>query len=434
MLSLRNWLAPALLAGLGAAPVWLGCAHPICRAMAILALLVLVFWVAWHRSQVHKLRQWFASPDNVLPPPASGQWEEVFSLGYRWRKGEEQQRQHLNEALSQFREAIDILPDALLLLDPVGQILWANRACARLLGLRWPADRGQPLSYLVRNPRFLAFFEAGAPGTIHLPAPALPERTLEGNRYVLPNGHSLMVFRDISRLLQLEQVRRDFVANVSHELRSPLTVVSGFIETLQDTPGCDNDEALGYLQLMAQQTARMQDLVDDLLTLARLEAGAPPQQGETVCPAGLVEQTLSAMQEQVQSKRLRLSTDLDRTLCLQAHSLDITSIVRNLIENAVKYTPVGERVHVVWRRQGEEAVFIVEDTGEGIPPEHLHRLTERFYRVDKGRSRASGGTGLGLSIVKHAAARYDGRLELESVPGRGSRFSVHFPVQRLGQA
>lgn len=425
-------MLPALVAVAGAAPLALECQTLFCRALQLTALAVLAVWVAWHRHQVFKLQQWFASPNNVLPPPASGDWEEAFSLGYRWRKGQEQQREFLHNTLSQFREAIDILPNALLLLNPEGQILWANRACESLLGLGWPQDRGQPLSYLVRNPKFLAFFEADAPGIIQIPAPASPDKILEGNRYMLPDGGSLMVFREITRLLQLEQIRRDFVANVSHELRSPLTVLSGFVETLQETPGCDNGEVRHYLELMSKETTRMQKLVGDLLTLARLEAGAAQSEDcDLVLPAELVEQSLQSLQDAIAGKQLDVRVELDPTLCVRAYTLDIISIVRNLMENAVKYTHSGDKIRIIWELEGNEGLFAVEDTGEGIAQEHLHRLTERFYRVDKGRSRAVGGTGLGLSIVKHAVARYDGQFQVKSKLGEGSRFSVKFPPHRI---
>lgn len=426
-------LGPLGFALLGILPAALGCTNPVCRGLEILILLLLAFWIGWHRSQVLKLQDWFAAPDNVLPPEASGEWEELFSIGYRWRKREEQQRHRLRQTLEQLQQAMDALPDALLLLDARGEMLWGNRASATLLGLQWPMDRGQSLNHLVRHPRFLAFLERDGAGSLQIPSPASPQKTLEVSRFPLPQGDSLMAFRDVSRVLQLEQMRRDFVANVSHELRSPITVLAGFIETLQDTPGCAEGEAASYLDLMAQQTTRMQSLVANLLILARLESEALPRHHEPVSMAALIRQTLSALQEQAQSKALHIELDVDDGLYLCAEIVDLTSIVRNLIENAVNYTNAGERIRVSWTSDPDGAVFAVEDAGPGIAPEHLPRLTERFYRVDKGRARGSGGTGLGLSIVKHAAARYDARLRIQSQPGHGSMFSVLFPKVHLCQ-
>lgn len=424
-------LGPLGLALLGILPAALGCTNPVCRSLEILVSLLLVFWIGWHRSQVIKLQHWFAAPDNVLPPEASGEWEELFSIGYRWRKREEQQRHKLRQTLEQLQQAMDALPDALLLLDRRGEMLWGNRSTATLLGLQWPMDRGQSLNHLVRHPRFRAFIDQGGAGTLQIPSPVAPQKTLEVNRFPLPQGDSLMAFRDVSRLLQLEQMRRDFVANVSHELRSPITVLAGFIETLQDTPGCAEGEAASYLELMEQQTTRMQSLVANLLTLARLESEALPRHHEPVLMSGLIRQTLGALQEQSQNKVLSIEFELDDSLYICAEIVDLTSIVRNLIENAISYTNAGERIRVSWTYDPDGAVFAVEDNGPGIAAEHLPRLTERFYRVDKGRARDSGGTGLGLSIVKHAAARYDACLQIESQPGLGSTFRVHFPKAHL---
>lgn len=421
----RAWLAPLFWVSAALLPLFSDC-RP-CLWFSALVVIGLGLRLAWHRNQLDKLQSWFESPDNVLPEVAEGRWEDMFSIAYRWRKQEETRRQLLKRRLAHFHEAMDALPDALLILDGDGQIVWANHACDAMLGLRWPQDRGQPLSYLVRHPRFLAFFEKGAQAT-QIPAPGEPGHTLEGNRYPLPDGGSLMLFRDVTRLLHLEKVRQDFVANISHELRSPLTVIGGFIETLQDHQA-DDAQISRYLQLMAEEAARMQALVNDLLILARLDAPALLRETlEPVALADLVTTALAALQSQLEAKQLVIHLDLDPHLHIQAQHNDMMSVLRNLIENAVKYTPAGREIRIGWNVQGDLAVFSVEDSGEGIAPEHLGRLTERFYRVDAGRSRAMGGTGLGLAIVKHVVARYEGELRIHSEIGVGSCFQACFAV------
>jgi two-component system phosphate regulon sensor histidine kinase PhoR len=238
-----------------------------------------------------------------------------------------------------------------------------------------------------------------------------------------------VLFRDITRLRQLEQVRQDFVANVSHELRSPLTVIRGFLENLLDGPLGRDAEVGPQLRLMEAQSQRMQSLVEDLLSLARMESTEPdPQRLQELLPAELLHRSLNSLAPRIQEKALRLALEVDEDLAILAEPLDVQSIVHNLVDNAVKYSAAGGLIRIAWSETATELCFTVEDQGDGIAPEHLRRITERFYRVDRGRSRRVGGTGLGLAIVRHAVERYRGRLEIHSEVGRGSVFRVHFPL------
>lgn len=430
MKSIRAWALPLflwlpLLLSLLLSPLsWDAIIWP-----ALLGLL-LALWVGWHRQQLLHLTAWFQQPRAVLPPLAAGIWEETFAAGYHWRRDQETVHRQLTAQIVQLRDALEAMPDAVLLLDGRGQLRWVNQSSTQLLQLQWPEDMGKPLRYWLRTPQMQRFVAGEATSSIQMPAPANPQHLLEGLRYPLADAGALIIFRDITRIRHLEMVRQDFVANVSHELRSPLTVIRGFVETLLDGPLGGDAEVSPQLKLMEQQTLRMQSLVEDLLTLARMEtAGVNPHECETVSVAGLVDDYLRALQDRISAKALILTLRMDHGLGIFALTIDLGSIVRNLLENAVKYTPSGRRIEIVWEKRDNGLCFAVSDSGDGIAPEHLHRVTERFYRVDKGRSRQLGGTGLGLAIVKHAVERYQGYLEVESELGRGSRFTARFPLQ-----
>ncbi len=395
-----------------------------------IGLTVMSFWVGWHRQEALRFRSWFREKRTRMPPLSHGIWEETFAEGYHWRRHQEIQRQQLNAQVGQLQDALQALPDALLLMDREGRLLWVNPAAVRLLHLRWPEDSGTPLSLWLRMPGVRTFLAGDGPAAITLTLPEGDSRVLEGLRYPLDGAGVLVLFQDVTRLRQLEQVRQDFVANVSHELRSPLTVILGFLENLLDGPLGEDLDAGPQLRLMEAEGQRMQSLVEDLLSLARMESADPdPERCEMVHVSQIIERTRESLAGQIAEKNLLLRLDLDRDLAIFMEPLDLRSIVQNLMENAVKYVPSGRDITVFWGQDGLGLLFRVTDSGEGIAPEHLQRITERFYRVDRGRSRRMGGTGLGLSIVRHAAERYGGQLQIQSDPGQGSRFQVRFPLQ-----
>jgi two-component system phosphate regulon sensor histidine kinase PhoR len=246
-------------------------------------------------------------------------------------------------------------------------------------------------------------------------------------------GKKLLVARDITDLERVDAMRRDFIANVSHELRTPLTVVGGFVETLADAPGLPAAESRRYFDLMLDHTRRMQRLLDDLLTLSRLESAEYALKDEAIDVSELA-QALKAEAESLSRGRHRVTLQLDSSAWLKGSLQEIRSALGNLVSNAVRYTPEGGEITLAWRDRDGECVFAVADTGEGIAAEHIPRLTERFYRVDRSRSRETGGTGLGLAIVKHVLTRHGARLEIQSIPGKGSTFSAVFPAHRKQRA
>lgn len=396
----------------------------------VLVALILAVWVGWHRQQSMSFSAWFRNPDTLLPPLAGGFWEETFADGYHWRRDQEAQQRQLSAQILQLRDALQAMPDVVVLMDARGQLLWVNPSGIRLLQLQWPDDAGKPLAFWLRTPHLRTFLSGEGPSTLQLPAPVDSQQILEGMRYPLADAGALIIFRDVTRIRQLEQVRQDFVANVSHELRSPLTVVRGFLENLLDGPLAEDEEVGSQLHLMEEQTLRMQSLVEDLLSLARMEAAVAEHENCDVLPvATMTQNVLDSLMSSIAQKNLQITTHLDPELGIFAEHIDIISIIRNLLENAVKYTPADRKIFLRWEHDADTLCFTVQDTGDGIASEHLQRITERFYRVDKGRSRRMGGTGLGLAIVRHAVERYQGHLEVRSEIGKGTIFVAHFPLQ-----
>lgn len=377
--------------------------------------------------QLLRLQRWLQSRE-MHAPESDGAWQAVFDSLERRRKVERKRRRRLLDALEAFRDAARALPDGIIAIDDSDTIHWFNKSTKRLLGLRYPADIGNHLTHLVRSPRFLQWFAEGRldEPLIDLPSPPDERVRLLCRLISYRPGFRMLIVRDVSNLMRLEQVRRDFVANVSHELRTPLTVINGYMETLE--PEELGEFAPLFVQ-MRQQSRRMAHIVDDLLTLSRLEAQVVPRE-EPVA----VQPLLLALQRDAQAlSGGRHQIEFERTL---AHDLvgsgkDLFSAFSNLVFNAVRYTPDGGRIRMLWQPHPDGAAFAVIDTGQGIPEQHLPRLTERFYRVSTSRSRESGGTGLGLAIVKHVLNAHGARLEIESKVGQGSTFRCVFPHRRL---
>lgn len=380
--------------------------------------------------QLYWLDRWLRQGSRQPPPNSSGVWGEVLNGIYRLQMRHRSRRQRLATLLRGVRQTINAMPDGAVILQDDGVIRWWNTQARELLGLRWPQDEGQRIDNLLRMPEFSVFMETEDPQserTIELPAPIDSRRILEIR--IIPYGdeQSLLLARDISRLHQLEVMRRDFVANVSHELRSPLTVIRGVTETLQDSLAPAQAEMERPLALIDEQSQRMQMLVEDLLLLSRLETEETPPAEDAVNMGKVVSEVIEEAKVFANDERHIFETHLQPGLVILGEQSELRSICSNLILNAVKYTPAPGRILVRWEAANGGAKFIVEDTGIGIAEAHLGRLTERFYRVDVGRSRETGGTGLGLAIVKHLLGRYGSRLEVSSEVGVGSTFSCQFP-------
>jgi two-component system phosphate regulon sensor histidine kinase PhoR len=381
--------------------------------------------------QEFRLARWLENPDEVDPPDATGTWGDIFYRLQKLQKRQKASRGELTSALEQFEHAAMAVPDGMVILNRSDQIEWCNPASRKFLGLDCERDRGQFVRYLLRQAHFLDFLDA-ADYSRRLVCKSPINRELTLSLQLVPFGASqkLLVARDITDLERVDAMRRDFIANVSHELRTPLTVVGGFVETLADAPDLPPGESRRYFDLMLDHTRRMQHLLDDLLTLSRLESAEHTLKDEPVNVSELA-QVLKGEAESLSRGRHRVKLEIDSGAWLKGNLQEIRSALGNLVSNAVRYTPDGGEITLAWRERNGEGVFSVADTGEGIAAEHIPRLTERFYRVDRSRSRETGGTGLGLAIVKHVLTRHGARLDIQSIPGKGSTFSAIFPAQRL---
>jgi len=391
----------------------------------------LLMYLLMHLRLLHALRKWFEAPKQVELPEPGGIWGEVFESLLNLQKRNRKRKKRLAAIVAEFQASTEALPDGAVVLGSRGEIVWFNTAGRMLLGLRSPQDFGQRVPNLIRHPSFTAYFTNADYSTeVEAPSPINPAALLSYRIIPYGNGQRLLVVRDVSDSRRLDLVRRDFVANASHELRTPLTVLRGYLDMMSD----DADESLrpwaAPINEMRGQAQRMEALIADLLKLARLEAeGQQARQDMLDVPSllkGCVEDAKS-----VSKGQHRFEAEIAEDLWLLGREVEVQSIFTNLIANAVQYTPAGGIIRMRWWSDGEGAYYSVADTGIGISETDLPRLTERFYRVDVGRSRASGGTGLGLSIVKHALECHEARMKIESEIGVGSTFICQFPPHRV---
>lgn len=386
--------------------------------------------------QIRGLSQMLAWASDISRPPPmlGGAWGELGLRLYRHQRNHEREIAEARDLVQSWYAAAQALPDGVVTMDGDFHIEWSNREACRNLGLTLPQDRGQNLLNLVRAPEFIRYARRNAwPESCIVPAPGNPARVLMMQLISYGRGRHLLVARDVTQLERLETTRRDFVANVSHELRTPLTVLVGFLETLQDAPegALSAEQKDRYVGMMQEQSQRMQTIVADLLTLSSLESSRTLEHPGPAGMAAIIE-TARQQAEALSGGRHLFTWSLAPMLDVFGSPAELASAVSNLITNAIRYTPDGGAIVVKWTRvEDGGALFSVVDSGIGIEPQHISRLTERFYRVDRSRSRASGGTGLGLAIVKHAALRNDAELDIHSEPGKGSTFSLRFPIERV---
>ena len=399
---------------------------------SLLLLIGAVGYLGWHLVHLLRVVSWLSEGRKFSPPDAPGMWNELHYQLYRLQQRHRKRKHKLTGLLNRYQETADVLPDATVVLGQRGECEWWNDAAAEVLGLHSPQDIGQRIDNLVRFPAFTQFLSReDYSDHVNIPSPVNGQIILSIR--VVPYGQNqrLLVARDITQIERLEDIRRDFVANVSHELRTPLTVISGFLETLLEIDEARAETLQRPLLQMQEQSLRMQRIVDDLLFLSRLEGPSDKTRDQQVN----VPQLLSALRDDAQAlsgaNAHHITLNADADLWLRGHEDELRSAFSNLIFNAVRYTPAGGDVTIRWSRSDKGAHLEVRDSGIGIAAQHLPRLTERFYRVDVGRSRERGGTGLGLAIVKHVLQRHDATLGIRSDIGKGSEFSCEFPPQRL---
>ena len=397
-------------------------------ACYIIALLLLVIH---YRRQLTVLDKWLQGKQSTLPD-RSGQWGDVFARLTRLMRDQRQSYQQINFALERLQRATSAMPEGVVIMDEIDRIEWCNPVAEKHLGINSNLDAGQHITHLVRQTQFTEYLAAH-----NYSEPLIIKQSrhqgLTLSLQFVPYGdkQKLLISRDVTRLERVQTMRRDFVANVSHELRTPLTVIGGFLETLsEEGSSADPETSKWALTLMMDQTKRMQRLVEDLLTLSRLEDTENlAREANINIPEMLRELYHEAQSLSAGRHRIRLNLDTDAKLL---GSMDeLRSAFGNLVSNAIRYTVDGGEISLNWAIRDGQGVFSVQDSGIGIEAEHIPRLTERFYRVDRGRSRETGGTGLGLAIVKHVLTCHQAKLEIVSEPGKGSCFSARFPAARL---
>jgi two-component system, OmpR family, phosphate regulon sensor histidine kinase PhoR len=388
--------------------------------------------LAWVLTNLFRLEWWLRHRSYADPPDVGGVWGEIIAQVVRLHRRKRFHKQRFVQLMRQLQRSTAALPNGVVILNAQREIIWFNRTAARLLNLRSTADLGMRIEHLLREPEFVRYLASGEYVNPIVIRPTTGEDCYLSLQ-VAPygDGQLLLLVSDVSRQMRLEAVRRDFVANASHELRSPLTVISGYLETLAQDPALDTD-LQGPVAEMRRQAERMTGIIGDLLELSRLEESAEVDGGEPIdiaALAALMRKDVLARAQHPRDVRVRIES----TAQLRGDEPEIHSAFSNLVDNAAKYTPTEGSLEMRWWTDEEGGHFAVTDTGYGVPAEHIPRLTERFYRVDPGRSRSTGGSGLGLAIVKHVLQRHGAILEVQSTLGTGSTFTCHFPVDRLVQ-
>jgi two-component system phosphate regulon sensor histidine kinase PhoR len=423
-------VAPAVaLAATGLAWLALGPA-PALGVLLVGAAAIVGYHVFW----LNRLAQWAASDLATPVPEAPGSWGIALSALHRRVRTRTAHQRDLAHTIERFRSAAEAIPDGMVVVDASDRIRWANTRGQAHFGIEPGRDVGTPLANLVRQPAFLRHLDAGDYSeALVIDSTRTPGLTL--SIQIVPFGvdEKLLISRDVTRLEAVARMRRDFIANVSHELKTPLTVVTGFLETLQDVE-LDAARRRRYVELMSEQARSMERLVDDLLTLSALESEQHPPVEAPFPIAGLLDE-LAAAANALSNGRHAIALDADGPAIVEGGRDELASAFGNLVSNAVRYTPAGGTITLRWRVADDgTGEFSVADTGIGIGAEHVPRLTERFYRVDRSRSRATGGTGLGLAIVKHVLLRHQAELAIASEPGKGSTFTVRLPAARVLRA
>ena len=416
----------------------------------------LFLYLFGHLYWLHKLHHWLKKPVLSSMPNGTGIWEDIFAALYQEHRKNSRSQTQLSSTLERFRHAASALPDGVVVLNSENEIEWCNPPAEAQLGLNLKHDQNQPIIYLVRHSDFVNNLQAHEQSEsvksnslehnpqklensasissklepIKLKSWRNPEITLEIQLIPFGSKQKLLICRDVTSLEKTEVMRRDFIANVSHELRTPLTVVGGFLETIADMDGAVPTSLKNYFSMMMEQTSRMRRIIEDLLTLSTIESNTQsPVDSEIDMPKLLnqIQNDAKSLSKSLNKVPHHVHLEMDKTLFIKGAQEELYSALSNLTSNAIRYTPAGGDIFIGWKLRDEFAVFSVRDTGIGIEQQHIDRLTERFYRVDRSRSRETGGTGLGLAIVKHILNRHNARLEIESESGVGSIFSIVFP-------
>jgi two-component system phosphate regulon sensor histidine kinase PhoR len=428
VLSIR-WKAFLLIVAVSIICLFIWLISGLIPALIVFSASLLLYLVR-HLYWLSILHRWLRNPSLQSVPEGSGVWENVYSSLLRYERNNHAKQSELNSALDRFNITANAIPDGLVILNNSNEIEWCTRHAEYQLGLDLSIDKNRPIVNLVRNSNFIAYlYNENYHEPFRLEHRRNSEAVLELTLIPLANKDKLLISRDITQMEKVDAMRRDFIANVSHELRTPLTVVGGFIETLSDMEGAIPDSIRNYFNMMQEQTTRMRRLIEDLLTLSKIESNTQPPDDRPINMSALINMMLNDANALSQGKH-QISTEITPNLDIIGAIDELQSALSNLVSNAVRYTHQGGKIEIIWQLRDNLPVFSVRDNGIGIAQQHIDRLTERFYRVDRGRSRETGGTGLGLAIVKHILTRHQAKLEIISEPGVGSTFSAVFPSKR----
>lgn len=397
--------------------------------------IVLAGYAARNYYQLYRLYKWLSlEPDTrpSEPPESRGIWGEIYDGIYRMQKQERQSKAYLQNIINKAQESSAALEMAVVMINNAGTLDWWNLAAEKLLGFRFPQDRNQSVTNLIRAPKFFEYYTSqNYSETLKMAAPGDSRRVLEFQIALFGEQERLMIVRDITQLQRLANMRKDFVANVSHELGTPITVIKGYLEAILDNKDSFDERWHKPIEQMRQQSIRMENMVRDLLLLSSLETKTMPKNREAVDVASLIHEIESDTRQMFADKSHRFITHCEDNAVIMGKRNELYSAISNLVVNAAKYTPPNGTIEVLTSRDGKNFYIEVKDNGIGVEAHHLPRLTERFYRVDGSRASDSGGTGLGLAIVKHILLRHDGELVIKSEYGKGSRFICAFSLQRI---
>lgn len=393
--------------------------------------LVFAGFLCYQSFFAQRLQTWLNDSDNEPVPTGQGYWGEIFDGISRFVRGEASVRSDLTADIERTRALVERIPNGLALLDESNVVLWHNQAAQDLHGI---FTAGRPIQQFIRQPEFTHYLDSEAFDIpLRTELASRPGRTYEIRLYDIEDGTRVLISRDVTEQVKLDKMRDEFVANVSHEIRTPVTVIGGFAETLLDLE-LDKSKQTEYLQAILKNSETMQSLVADLLTLSSLEAEIDEVQDEPIAAQELFDSLAAETRDLSKDQHIIEVHAPESPLFILGRRTEIESAVRNLLSNAVRYTPNGGRITLSWTDQEQEGCINVIDTGIGIGPEHHAQLTQRFYRVDRARSRSTGGTGLGLAIVKRIATRHGATLNIQSKPGEGSTFSLILPSSRINRA
>jgi two-component system phosphate regulon sensor histidine kinase PhoR len=397
----------------------------------VLTLLTGTFGLlGWHYWLLYRLNFWLWHSKKISPPISRGIWSHIYQGIYGPNLKNRNKRKSLGEVIRRFRQGSEALPDAAFVVDKSSEITWCNRLARIELGIRWPKDMGQKVYDCINDEQFINFYHANRfDQPIEIISPINPNKVLELRVVTYEDNNLMFLIRDVTRLTQIEKMRKDFVANVSHELKTPLTVINGYLEMLPENGDLPAPMMKKAISEMRSQSIRMQSLIEELLVLSRIEASTERAFEKMVNVPRLLWQIHAEAEALNRERSHKIFFDISPILYVYGIESELRSAFSNIIFNAIKYTPNHGVIEVRWSLEGEQAKFSVRDNGDGIEAEHIDRLTERFYRVDKARSRTTGGSGLGLSIVKHVLSHHNSRLVIKSDVGKGSNFSCHFSAE-----